>query len=86
MKKLVMTLVVALVAAIAASAASADPNAYCGSSATGCESAFSNTECAGHGAFGGFGPGNDFRGGANGQLTGYLNSALCCNGGGGTAP
>jgi hypothetical protein len=60
--------------------------AYCGASANGCETAFSHTECAGHGAFGAFGKDENFAGGANGQLTGYFNSALCGNGNGGTPP
>ncbi|HEY8791359.1 MAG TPA: hypothetical protein VIL96_00565 [Gaiellaceae bacterium] len=59
---------------------------YCGASANGCDTAFVNTECSGHGSFGAFGKDNNFAGGANGQLTGYFNSALCGNGNGGTAP
>jgi len=37
-------------------------------------------------AFRAFGKDENFAGAANGQLTGYFNSALCGNGGGGTAP
>ena len=89
MKKLLVSAVVAAALAVPA-AGSADPGGqsgnYCGASANGCASAFANTECAGHGAFGAFGKDENFAGGANGQLTGYFNSALCGNGGGGTAP
>ena len=33
--------------------------------------------CAGAGAFGAFGPGNSWAGGANGPLTGFYNSNNC---------
>jgi hypothetical protein len=89
MKKRLVSAVVAMALAIPAAGA-AEPGGqsgnYCGASAAGCENAFANTECAGHGAFGAFGKDENFAGGANGQLTGYFNSALCGNGGGGTAP
>ena len=35
------------------------------------------TACAGHGAFGYFGPGNNMAGGANGYKTGIANATLC---------
>jgi len=89
MKKLVLGAIAALALAVPA-AGSADPGGqsgqYCGASANGCETSMGNTICAGHGAFGAFGKDENFAGGANGQLTGYYNSALCGNGGGGTAP
>jgi hypothetical protein len=89
MRKLVMfaTVMAALaVPAAGAAAAGGQSGAYCGASANGCATAFANTECAGHGSFGAFGMDMNFAGDANGQLTGYYNSALCGNGGGGTAP
>ncbi len=43
----------------------------------GYSKAMSNTVCAGHGAFGVFGPDYNMAGGANGELTGLANSALC---------
>jgi hypothetical protein len=39
----------------------------------------SHTPCAGHGAFGVFGPGESMAGGANGAATGANNSGLCGN-------
>jgi len=58
-------------------------NDYCGSSANGCaQAAAVGAQCgsgAGSGAFGAFGKDNNFAGGANGQLTGLNNSALCGN-------
>ena len=68
------------VPAIPALAAS---NSYCGSSANGCAAAIeAGAQCdsgAGSGAFGAFGPGNDWSGGANGHDTGLANSSLCGN-------
>jgi hypothetical protein len=52
---------------------------YCGASANGCETAFLQTECAGHGGFGAFGMDNNFAGGASGDRTAYNNSTLCGN-------
>jgi hypothetical protein len=80
MKKLVLA-AVATVALAAPVAATADPasNDYCGASANGCAHSQTNTICAGHGAFGAFGPGNDWRGGASGDNTAYSNSTLCGN-------
>lgn len=37
----------------------------------------SQTVCAGHGAFGVFGPGENMAGGANGYQTGINNGTLC---------
>lgn len=58
-------------------------NDYCGASAHGCSAAANaGAQCgtgAGSGAFGAFGPGNNFAGGANGYQTGLNNSALCGN-------
>lgn len=58
-------------------------NAYCGSSANGCAAAAAaGAQCgtgAASGAFGAFGPGNDWRGGANGPATGLANSGVCGN-------
>jgi hypothetical protein len=89
MKKLLVSTVIAAALVIPAASA-ADPGGqsgqYCGASSNGCAASSSNTICAGHGSFGAFGKDNNFAGGANGQLTGYYNSALCGNGGGGTAP
>ena len=89
MKKFLVSAAMAVALAVPA-AGFADPGgqsgAYCGASSNGCEHSMANTECAGHGAFGAFGKDANFAGGANGQLTGYYNSALCGNGGGGTAP
>jgi len=45
----------------------------------GYDTAMSHTECAGHGAFGVFGPDVNMAGGANGELTGLANSGLCGN-------
>lgn len=62
----------------AAPAAAAAPGGY--GSQPGFEVAMSNTECAGHGAFGAFGGKDDnFKGGANGTQTGINNSSLCGN-------
>ena len=85
------TVLAAAAAALAFPAAGlSDPGGqsgtYCGASMNGCDHSLPNTECAGHGAFGAFGKDNNFAGGANGQLTGFFNSALCGNGGGGTPP
>jgi hypothetical protein len=89
MKKLLVSTAIAA-ALIAPAAGAANPGGqsgqYCGASSNGCAASSSNTICAGHGSFGAFGKDNNFAGGANGQLTGYYNSALCGNGGGGTAP
>jgi hypothetical protein len=89
MKKLLVSTVIAAALVIPAASAG-DPGGqsgqYCGASSNGCAASSSNTICAGHGSFGAFGKDNNFAGGANGQLTGYYNSALCGNGGGGTAP
>ena len=57
---------------------------YCDQSSNGCDNAFGNTICAGHGAFGAFGDKgdvgiHDFRGGADGAATGAANSNLCGN-------
>jgi len=56
---------------------------YCDQSSNGCDNAFGNTICAGHGAFGAFGDkgdvGHDFRGGASGDRTAFNNSTLCGN-------
>ena len=80
MKRTIATLVFALAASLGMSGlAAADSNAYCGSSANGCEQSASNTPCAGHGSFGAFGKGNDWRGGASGDNTAYNNSTLCGN-------
>ena len=72
------------VPAVAAADNSGDGSGY--GTQPGYSVALANTECAGHGAFGAFGKDNNLSGGANGQLTGYYNSALCGNGNGGTAP
>ncbi|TML69869.1 MAG: hypothetical protein E6G13_09285 [Actinobacteria bacterium] len=87
MKKLATLAAVAAALAVPAGAfadASGDGSGY--GTQPGFLVALSHTECAGHGAFGAFGKDNNFAGGANGQLTGYYNSSLCGNGGGGTAP
>jgi hypothetical protein len=79
--KIIATLVIAA-AALLGSGGSANA-AYCGASSNGCDQAFGNTICAGHGAFGAFGDkgdfGHDWRGGADGAATGAANSNLCGN-------
>ena len=73
----------ALMVGLMATTTLAASNNYCGSSANGCEAAAeAGAQCgtgAGSGAFGAFGQGNDFRGGADGRQTGLNNSALCGN-------
>ncbi len=58
-------------------------NNYCGSSDNGCDqAALVGAQCgsgAASGAFGAFGKGNNFAGGANGHQTGLNNSAVCGN-------
>ena len=81
MRALVASFVIAAAALAGfATPASAD---YCGQSSNGCENAFGNTICAGHGSFGAFGEqgnfGHDFRGGASGDRTAFNNSTLCGN-------
>jgi hypothetical protein len=65
-----------------------DANNYCGTnspqgSANGCAAAHAaGAQCgtgAASGAFGAFGPGNNFAGGANGPVTGDNNSDVCGN-------
>ena len=89
MRRFILSAVAAAAFALPAGAA-ADPGgqsgSYCGASANGCDTAAANTVCYGHGSFGAFGKDANFAGGANGQLTGYYNSALCGNGNGGTPP
>ncbi len=63
-----------VVAGLALPAAAAS-GGYC--SQNGCEQSLSNTQCAGHGAFGAFGKDNNFAGGASGDRTAYANSTLC---------
>ena len=67
----------ALVMTVLGAAPTFAANNYCGASSNGCENSMSNTQCAGHGAFGAFGKDNSFAGGASGDRTGYANSALC---------
>ena len=84
MKKMIAGALVSA-AAVGAMAfpAFAASNNYCGSSANGCAQAIAvGAQCdngAGSGAFGAFGKDNNWAGGANGQLTGLSNSALCGN-------
>jgi hypothetical protein len=61
-----------------AATSSADANGYCVSSAKGCASSI-NAPGSGAGAFGAFGPGNNWAGGANGPATGAANSSLAGN-------
>lgn len=89
MRKLLVSAAIAAALAVpaAGSAGTAPGGAdYCTDSEVGCTTSMTATICAGHGSFGAFGKNWNFAGGANGQLTGYFNSALCGNGGGGTAP
>ena len=82
MKRILATLVLALAATLGMSglaAADGDGGDYCGASSNGCAHSQANTPCAAHGAFGAFGKGNDWRGGASGDNTGYANSTLCGN-------
>jgi hypothetical protein len=81
MRAFLASVVIAAAALVGlASPASAE---YCGASGNGCDQAFDNTICAGHGAFGAFGDKgdgpHDFRGGASGDRTAYNNSTLCGN-------
>ena len=79
--KIVATLVIAA-AAFLGSGGVANAG-YCDQSSNGCDNAFGNTICAGHGAFGAFGDKgdvqHDWRGGADGAATGAANSNLCGN-------
>ena len=62
MKRILATLVFALAGTLGMSGlAAADGNGgdYCGASSNGCAHSQANTTCAGHGAFGAFGKGND---------------------------
>ena len=80
MRRIIATLVLTLAATLGMSGlAAADSNEYCGSSANGCEQSSARTDCSGHGAFGAFGKGNDWRGGASGDNTAWSNSTLCGN-------
>ena len=86
MKRTLATLVFALAATFGLSGlASADGSGdgdYCGTSSNGCAHSGASTvsgSCAGHGSFGAFGKGNDWRGGASGDNTAYNNSTLCGN-------
>jgi hypothetical protein len=78
MRKLIYT--GAAVAAVALTGLTAP--AYAGGgygSQPGFEVSNSQTPCAGHGAFGVFGPHESMAGGADGQATGANNSGLCGN-------
>ena len=80
--KIIATLVI-VAAALLGSGGSANAG-YCDASSNGCDQSFSNTICAGHGAFGAFGDKgdvgiHDWRGGASGDRTAYANSTLCGN-------
>ena len=82
MKRILATLVFALAATLGMSGLAAADGAggdWCGASSNGCAHARANTPCADHGAFGAFGKGNDWRGGASGDNTGFANSTLCGN-------
>ena len=84
MKKIIVSVLAALgLAVVMPFTAFAAANDYCGSSATGCAAAdAAGAQCdsgAASGAFGAFGPGNDWAGGANGTATGLSNSAVCGN-------
>lgn len=88
MKKLLLSAAVAAALAVpTAASAGTEPDGlgYCTDSETGClQSGALTGSCAGHGGFGAFGKNWNFAGGADGQATGFFNSALCGNGGGGT--
>jgi hypothetical protein len=76
MRKIIVTAV--LVGSVfAPTAAFADGAGY--GSQPGFTVSNTNTPCAGHGAFGYFGPGNNMAGGANGYNTGMNNAGLCGN-------
>jgi hypothetical protein len=85
MKKLIIAsmLSVAVLVAPVMGAAHAQSNNYCGSADHGCDQAgLVGAQCgsgAASGAFGAFGPGNNFAGGADGTQTGQNNSAICGN-------
>ena len=82
MKRILATLVFALAGTLGMSglaAADGDGGDYCGASGNGCAHSQANTQCAGHGSFGAFGKGNDWRGGASGDNTAFNNSTLCGN-------
>ena len=75
MKRTVCIIAAALLMVGASAGAASAANDY--GSQPGYPIAMSNTVCAGHGAFGAFGPGNSWAGGANGTNTGIANSTLC---------
>ena len=84
MRRVIVTLVISLSATLGMSGvALADAGGasgdYCGASSNGCDHSSANTACSGHGSFGAFGKGNDWRGGASGDNTAYANSTLCGN-------
>ena len=83
MRRIIATLVLTLAATLGMSGlASADGEGgnYCGASSNGCANSGALAgSCAGHGSFGAFGKGNDWRGGADGDNTAYNNSRLCGN-------
>ena len=82
-KKYIIGAVGAIMVAVPAIPALAASNNYCGSSDHGCDqAALVGAQCgtgAASGAFGAFGPGNNFAGGADGTQTGLNNSAVCGN-------
>jgi uncharacterized membrane protein len=82
MKRTLVTLVFSLAATLGMSglaAADGEGGEYCGASSNGCANSSDNTICSGHGSFGAFGKGNDWRGGASGDNTAFNNSTLCGN-------
>jgi hypothetical protein len=85
MKRIIATLVISVAATLGMSGlalADGEGGDYCGASSNGCAHSGALTvdgSCAGHGAFGAFGKGNDWRGGASGDNTAFANSTLCGN-------
>jgi len=75
MKRTASIIAAALLMVGASAGAASAANDY--GSQPGFAVANANTICAGHGAFGVFGPGNSMAGGADGTQTGINNSTLC---------
>lgn len=79
MKSLKIGLAATAMIAASATTATAAPGGHDYGEQPGYDTAMSKTACAGHGAFGVFGPGESMAGGADGEQTGLNNSGLCGN-------
>lgn len=81
-KRALLTIAVPIIATIGFAAPGFAGNSGNGSeygTQPGFTVSLSQTDCAGHGAFGYFGKDNNLSGGANGYQTGINNSTLCGN-------